>query len=325
MNKLPRTLFLIAILSCAILVLCWFLIARPIFPVKGSTHMTISPDRLKIHVEKLSQEFSPRSYADLENLNRTADYIKDEFTKSGARVTEQAYMADGHEYRNIIAEYGPESAEIVVVGAHYDAAGQTPGADDNASGIAGLIELGRALSKETLNSRVVLAAYTLEEPPYFATANMGSAVHAKSLKDGNVPVKLMISLEMIGYFTDEKGSQAFPMPLLKLFYPAKGNFIAIVDQVFSDEARKMKRAVRMTTGMPVHSLNAPAFVTGVDFSDHRNFWRNGYPAVMVTDTAFLRNTAYHTANDTADRLDYEKMAHVVHGVHRYVRRLAGGS
>ncbi len=249
-----------------------------------------------------------------------ADYITTSFKSSGAIVRHQEFDAKGFKYKNVLAEFGPETPEIFVVGAHYDTDGEQPGADDNASGVAGLLELGRLLSSGELRTKVVLAAYALEELPFFRTEYMGSAVHAKSLRERQASVRLMICLEMIGYFTETEGSQKFPFPLLKLFYPAKGNFIAVVDQLFSTQAGKLKKQMSAVIDLPVYSINAPAFVPGIDFSDHSNFWKYGYPAVMVTDTAFYRNDAYHTTNDTAERLDYNKMAQVIYGLYSYLKQ-----
>jgi hypothetical protein len=152
---------------------------------------------------------------------------------------------------------------------------------------------------------------------------MGSAVHAKSLRARGLAIRLMISLEMIGYFSDEPNSQGFPLPLFRLFYPSRGNFILVVDRLFSNSARELKQAMSAASDLPVYSINAPAIIPGVDFSDHLSFWNEGYPAVMVTDTAFYRNPAYHSPLDTPDRLDYARMAQVVGGVFHYLRENAG--
>jgi Zn-dependent M28 family amino/carboxypeptidase len=280
--------------------------------------MSVEPRNLREHVEVLSEQFVPRDADHPEILLRAADHIANEFRSNGARVGYQEFDVDDTRYKNVIAEYGPETLDVVVIGAHYDTAGDQPGADDNASGVAGLLELGRLLSGVKLHSKVLLAAYVLEEMPHFRTHVMGSAVHAKSLRESGASVKLMISLEMIGYFSETKNSQGFPSPLLKLFYPSRGNFILVVDQLFSNRAREVKKWMSAANELPVYSINAPSIIPGVDFSDHFSFWQQGYPAVMVTDTAFYRNDAYHTRRDTADRLDYDKMAQVIHGVYNFV-------
>jgi Zn-dependent M28 family amino/carboxypeptidase len=293
-------------------------ITQPLFSSpKTSSISSINPDKLRIHVEKLSNEFHPRNFVNTANLNKTADYIKAEFEKSGGQISVQTFQAKGETYQNIIAKFGSDADERIVLGAHYDSAFETRGADDNASGVAGLIELAYLLGQNKPAKQVELVAYSLEEPPFFATEQMGSYVHAKSLKDKDVKVSLMISLEMIGYFSDEPNSQKFPVSLLSLFYPNQGNFAVIVGDftnVFT--TRNLKFA--MNGDVAVYSANVPTLVNGVDFSDHRNYWNFGYNAVMITDTAFYRNFNYHTKNDTAEKLDYVRMAKIVEGVFNFI-------
>lgn len=293
------------------------LITQPMSsPVLKHPPVQVSAERLKTHVQTLSETFAPRDYTNIENLDRTADYIKREFEQTRGAVSEQAYKVNGKSYRNVIALFGKESEERLVVGAHYDVCMPLPGADDNASGVAGLIELAQLLGQTELPMQIELVAYTLEEPPFFRSEAMGSAVHANALKKQNVKVRAMLSLEMIGYFSDEDGSQRFPNPILKLFYPSRGNFIAVVSN-FSNFGlvRKVKRAMRGTGLLPVYSINAPGWLPGIDFSDHLNYWRVDYPAVMITDTSFYRNHHYHTAQDKAEKLDYHRMAKVVQALH----------
>ncbi len=285
--------------------------------------LSVAIDRLKTHVQMLSETFSPRDYRNTENLDRTAKYIKRAFEQAQGRVSEQPYTANGKSYRNISALFGPQTNERIVIGAHYDACQPLPGADDNASGVAGLLELAPLLSQSALPLQIELVAYTLEEPPFFRTAVMGSAVHAATLKQQGIAVRAMFSLEMIGYFSDEPGSQDFPNPILKLFYPSRGNFIAIVGNFGQiGLVRKVKRAMRSTTLLPVHSITAPGWLPGIDFSDHLKYWEQGYPAVMITDTSFYRNENYHTAQDTLEKLDYNRMAKVVQAVYAAILELA---
>lgn len=326
LRKLMYTMVVVLLLLVGVVIGIWVLLTRPVLnwgsAVEG-TGARVDPVRLRQHVDKLSVELAPRSYANIENLNLVADYIQDQFAGAGGRVRQQTFMAEGREYRNIIAEYGPKGDTVIVVGAHFDSAGELPAADDNASGVAGLIELARLLGATQLHENIQLVAFCLEEPPFFNTPQMGSAVFAKSLVEAEKDVRIMIALEMIGYFSDKPGSQAFPVPLLKLFYPNKGNFIAVVDQLFSGNARKVKKIMRANSNLPVYSINAPPVIPGIDLSDHKSFWDLGFPAVMITDTAFFRNKAYHSRHDTADRLDYERMAQVVSGVFAYVREISG--
>jgi hypothetical protein len=287
------------------------------------TQISIDSTRLEAHVRQLSEEFHPRNFANSDRLNLAAEYIKTEFSKSGGSVKEQTFFDEKKEYRNIIVSFGPENGERIIIGAHYDSCFDTPGADDNASGVAGLIELARLFGKEKPSVRIDLVAYTLEEPPFFSTEQMGSFVHAKSLQDENAKVRLMICLEMIGYFSDEKNSQKFPIPGMGLIFPDQGNFISVVGNFTNIlTTRKIKRLMDNSTVLPVYSINAPAFLPGIDFSDHKNYWNFGFEAVMITDTAFFRNQNYHTLKDTADTLDYKKMALVVEATFDAVKKIA---
>jgi Zn-dependent M28 family amino/carboxypeptidase len=283
----------------------------------------VDPARLRGHVEALAVDLSPRDLAHPENLDRAADYVAGALAAAGARVREQVFELSGRRFRNVIGEVGPATAERIVVGAHYDAAEGTPGADDNASGVAGLIELARVLDASPPPLRVELVGYTLEEPPAFATDAMGSVAHARRLADDGVPVRLMIAIEMIGAFSDERGSQRYPTPVKKVAYPSRGNFIAVVGRIGSPgPISDVAGAIAEGRDLPVETLAAPAALPGVDFSDHRSFWAEGYQAVMVTDTAFLRNARYHTADDTPETLDYARMAEVVEGISCAVRAVA---
>lgn len=260
----------------------------------------------------LSETLAPRGGKLADNLNKKAAFIRQEFEKTGAKVSEQVFTVGSEDYRNVIAVFGKESPERIVVGAHYDTAGGHPGADDNSSGTAGLLELARLLSNADLPLQVELVAYSLEEPPYFGTTKMGSYFHAKSLNDNNVKVRLMLCLEMIGYFSDAANTQDYPVSLMSLLYPSKGNFVAIVGNVENGlTVRNVKSEMLKSVTSPVYSINAPGFIEGIDFSDHRNYWQFGYNAVMITDTAFYRNKTYHTHQDTWEKLDYERMAQVV--------------
>ena len=302
----------------------WYLIQ----PLPGSNRVdmskvVVSPERLEANVRALSGDFVPRDYLHPENMDRAAAYILAEFERAGGSVSEQVFQAGGRNYRNVIASFGPKMGERLVIGAHYDAAGPFPAADDNASGVAGLIELARLLRRDSLRIQVDLVAFALEEPPFFRTPQMGSAVHASSLRREGVQVRAMISLEMIGYFTNAPNSQRFPLGFLRAFYPSQGNFITVVGGLGQGSlVRRVKRSMRGASPLPVHSINAPRFIPGVDFSDHVNYWDAGYDAVMITDTAFYRNPYYHSAHDTADTLDYRRMAMVVQGVYRAVLNLS---
>jgi Zn-dependent M28 family amino/carboxypeptidase len=313
-------LFLLAA-SVSVVSIALFWITQPLVlylqPSKAVSNASL--DGLKNDVRMLSETLAPRGERLADNLDKKAAFIKQEFEKTGAKVSEQVFTVGSADYRNVIAVFGADSAERIVVGAHYDTAGGHAGADDNSSGVAGLLELARHLSKTDLSVQVELVAYTLEEPPYFGTNKMGSYVHAKSLQDAGAKVRLMISLEMIGYFSDAPDTQDFPVSFLSLFYPSKGNFAAVVGNLENGlTVRNIKSEMLKSVPTPVYSINAPSFVEGIDFSDHRNYWQFGYNAVMITDTAFYRNKNYHTHNDTWEKLDYERMAQVVDATYSVV-------
>ena len=284
----------------------------------NSENIPAQADRMESDVRFLTELQPARNYLNLVSLNKAADYVFDEFSKLNCKVERQKFDAKGSEYQNVIAHFGPEDAQRIVIGGHYDVCGDQPGADDNASAVAGLLELARLFDelKPELKYHYEFVAYTLEEPPFFRTDKMGSAVHAQSLKDANINVELMLSLEMIGYFSEEEGSQDYPIGLLKWFYPTKGNFIAVIGKMGQGGVvRKMKRMMKAACGIPVKSINAPVALQGIDFSDHRNYWKQGYSAFMICDTAFMRNKNYHEKSDTIDTLDFEKMSEVVKGVY----------
>lgn len=271
---------------------------------------------LRAHVEFLSTECAGRNPDDPDALARAAEYIREQLAQYAAAIR-QPYPVQSMLCENIVATFG-DSGPIVVVGAHYDVFGPYPGADDNASGVAGLIELARMLSSAKLHGRVQLVAYSTEEPPYFATSLMGSAVHARALRETGEAVRCMIALEMIGYFVEK---QSYAVALFHAIYPSHGFYAAAIGGWRERKlARAMKRAFRGATTLPLYTYSGPA-VPGVDFSDHRNYWAEGIPALMVTDTAFLRNPRYHTSADTPDTLDYTRMAGVVDGVYNFVLHL----
>lgn len=288
------------------------------WPGLAQTAATL-PQRLEADVRRLVVDFHPRDHTHPENLDRAAAFLGERLKASGGRVSEQVFDWKGRTYRNVRARFGPESGELLVVGAHYDAVPTTPGADDNASGVAGLLELARRLGEAPPKSPVELVAYTLEE-----NGLVGSAEHARSLKVEGRRVRAMLSLEMLGCFKDTPGSQRYPISLLKAIYPSKGNFIVVVGKFGQwGLVRRVRRAMAKGIDLKVRGfVGPPSKVPDLRRSDHASFWKEGFPAVMVTDTANLRNTAYHRPEDTPESLDYARMAEVVKGVEVAVRSLA---
>lgn len=304
--------------------------------VQQGAELKASPQRLQAHVKALSEDLFGRSFDQPQQLQRAAQYIAAELVKVGVEVQRQSFEVDGQIYENLVARFGPaqSTAPLLVLGAHYDSAlnensspapaahaaptrlTHTPGADDNASGVAGLLELARLLAQRAPTQPVELVFYTLEEPPNFRTEFMGSYQHAKALKDSGRSVRLMLSVEMIGYYSDAPGSQHYPLAALSWMYPDQANFIGLIGELKNFGVMKRTKALMRAAADPVNaldvrSLNAPRFVHGVDFSDHLNYWNLGMPAIMVTDTSFMRNANYHQSTDTWDTLDYERMAQVV--------------
>jgi len=280
--------------------------------------------RLERDVRALTGLDGFRCFERPDDLDRAAEWAKTKLMASGLLVEEESFGVGDLSYRNLVAHYGAEEGPVLVIGAHYDVCGEQPGADDNASGVAGLIELARMLSRNQpeVAHRIELALWPLEEPPNFRSSAMGSAIHASSLALRGADVRGMISLEMIGYFADEKGSQSFPAPGMSLLYSSRGDSIVVVGNSSSWWfTRRVKARMAGSGELRVRSMNAPAFVPGVDFSDHLNFWQHDWKAVMITDTAFYRNPNYHKITDTPDTLDYERMAQVVTGVYAAITTL----
>lgn len=267
---------------------------------------------LQEHLTRIIDTKAPRKYTNTEVLDDVASYIYKVFESYGDTVYYQTYEAYNNEYRNVVCVFGADNPQTIVVGAHYDVCGDQDGADDNASGVAGLLELARQLKGNESKYRIELVAYTLEEPPFFRSLLMGSHVHAKSLHEEGRDVYGMFCLEMIGYFDDTKGSQDYPLGLLKMFYGRKGDYITLVNKMRKEKfARRFSRDFKQAKIIRTKKFTGPKGLEGVDFSDHLNYWKYGYSALMITDTAFYRNKNYHETTDTMETLDLNRMAKVV--------------
>jgi Zn-dependent M28 family amino/carboxypeptidase len=277
-------------------------------------------------VTVLSQEIGVRTYRDTDRLERCANYISGQFSSFGFKITRQPFPFSGNTYQNIVAEITGNSSpeKILVIGAHYDTVRTTPGADDNASGVAGLLALAGRLAGVKMLKTVRFVAFALEEPPLYRTRKMGSYQYARSLRENRENVEGMICLEMIGFFSDREGSQHYPVPFFRWKFPTIGNYIAMVGNVRSKHFTKSTAENFMkAVDLPVVTLNAPAIVLGIDFSDHWSFGKFGYKALMVTDTAFYRNPHYHAPTDIPETLDYGRMAKVVEGLTAVVKEWGG--
>jgi Zn-dependent M28 family amino/carboxypeptidase len=261
------------------------------------------------------------------NLDLAADFLTADFKKLGFQPDAQSFRVGGKIVRNIDAEIPGTTRpdEIVVIGAHYDSIaikGGCPAANDNASGVAAMLELARLFAAKPGAQTIRFVAFVNEEPPYFQTADMGSLVYAKRCRERNEKIVGMITPETIGCYFDEKGTQSFPLPL-SVVYPSVGNFIAFVGNARSRElVSRVTDTFRSTTQFPAIGFAAPGWVTKAGWSDHWSFWQCGYPGLMATDTAPLRYKYYHTPQDTPEKLDYDRMARVVAGLERVVIDLA---
>lgn len=277
---------------------------------------TIASNAKRI-VTTLATEYPSRHGLNPDVLNASADFIEREFRTIGYDVESQFYDSNGTRVRNlIVSKMGRDAFKpCIVVGAHYDTVVETPGADDNASGIAGLLELARLL-KEYKNDRTIrFVAFPHEEPPYFYTSLMGSRMYAEKLIQAGESVLGMLCLEMLGY-AGETYPQLYPAPLMRfLGYPKYGNFIGLVGNIRSYRLMSVvRKAMRAHCKVGVESLTAPGFIAPMFLSDHSSFWRKGIPALMITDSAFLRNPHYHLPSDTPETLNYEFLAKVVEGI-----------
>lgn len=270
-------------------------------------------DRLRGHVEKLAGEFGGRGEYNPGHYAGAREYLVDQLREAGYEPVIEPVAGDAaNVYADLVGT--TRGGEIVVVGAHYDACMGYPGADDNASGCAGVLELARRFAGEPRGRTIRFALFANEEPPHFWTETMGSLVHAGGCAERGEDVRAMLALEMLGCYSDEVRSQHYPAPL-SLLYPDTGDFIAFVGR--TSDRGLVKRAVRVFrehNAFPSQGAALPGVLPGVAWSDHWSFWQHGYDAIMVTDTAMYRNGRYHTARDTADTLDYERMARVVDGL-----------
>lgn len=281
--------------------------------------------RLRTHVEKLAGEIGDRRLAVRHTLRQAQEYIVGEFETMGYEVVLREYEVEDRTVANIevVLEGATRSEEIVVVGAHYDTAAN-PGADDNASAVAALLELARWFEGKNSDRTLRFVAFVNEEPPYFhQEGEMGSWVYARDARKRGENIRAMIALEMLGYYSEKEGSQRYPFPL-SLFYPSTGNFIGFVGNYSNRElVRRTIGEFRKHATIPSEGAAPPGMLTGVGWSDHWSFWQEGYPAIMVTNTAMMRNPNYHRPTDLPETLDYEKMTRVVEGLKYVVGDLSG--
>ncbi len=281
--------------------------------------------RLADHVQMLAGSIGKRNLWHYPALRAAADYIENKLVDLGYRPRDEGFDSRGKGVRNIVAEKPGSSSpeEIILLGAHYDSVMGSPGANDNGSGVAALLELARLLANRESPRTVRFVAFVNEEPPFSFSPEMGSLVNARAARDRGDRVLAMLALETIGYYSDRPGSQHYPFPL-NLIYPDTAHFIGFVGNLGSGRlVRRALRSFRRHTTFPAQGAAVPGWVTGVGWSDHWSFWQAGYRAIMVTDTAFYRYGYYHTAEDTPDKVDYGRTARVVAGLEGVIADLAG--
>jgi Zn-dependent M28 family amino/carboxypeptidase len=284
---------------------------------------------LQRHVDRLAGLIGPRHLGRPAAFDAAAGLVERELVAAGYTVERQTYPAQGRDVSNLVAELpgGKRKDEVVIVGAHYDTVPSTPGADDNASGVGVLIETARLMRQRRFQRTVRFVGFACEEPPHYFTGEMGSQVYARMCRTRGETIRGMLCLEMVGYYSDEPESQRVPESIprsLHKAFPRRGNFLAAVGNLRSWRLlwrfrRGFKRAVRF----PLFTIALPESIHEIRRSDNSSFWDQGYPALMLTDTSFLRNPHYHMASDTPDTLDYLRMAQVAVGVAGGAGALAG--
>jgi len=284
-------------------------------------------NRLQAHVEKLAGEIGERNVFHPASLAAAADYIEQEWQALGHAVRRQAYPVRDTEAANleILWPGDTHSDEIVIIGAHYDSAINCPGANDNATGVAALLEISRSLQGKKPARTLRFVAFANEEPPFYRTGEMGSLVYARTCKKQGDNIVAMLCLETLGCYSDRPKSQDYPFPL-GVFFPDTANFIGLVSNTRGRHLlRRIKSCFRAHSSFPVQSLAAPDLLPGIGWSDHWSFWQQGFhQTVMVTDTALYRYEHYHTRRDTPDRITYAPFAQVVAGLVHVVADLASG-
>lgn len=280
-------------------------------------------DELRDDVQELAGRIGERNLRRYENLRAAADFLRRSLSQAGYEVRSQTYSAYGLESENLEVEIrgATRPEEIVIVGAHYDSVEGSPGANDNATGSAAVLALARRFAHRHPARTLRLVQFVNEEPPYSYSEAMGSVHYARRCRARGENVVAMFSLETIGYYSDAPKSQLYPFPM-GFFYPATANFIAFVGNTDSQRlVRESVRIFRMTTRFPSEGGAVPPSIPGVGWSDHWSFWQEGYPAVMVTDTALFRYPHYHIASDTPDKIDYDRLARVVSGLDQVITAL----
>ena len=306
----------------------WFMIRMPGTNVSRAATLTTEEEALQVElrndVQKLAGEIGERNMSRYPALVAAAEFIEQCFSAGGLQPRRDTYELRGRPCHNIEAEIRGRSSDIVVIGAHYDTVEGSPGANDNATGVAATIALARRFARQQPDKTLRFVAFVNEEPPYFQTDEMGSLVYARRCQQRHDSIVAMLSLETIGYFSDARNSQTYPSVGLGSFYPNTANFIGFAGNLSSRHLlKRCLTTFRKTEKLPSEGGALPAFIPGIGWSDHWSFWDAGYRAIMVTDTALFRYSHYHEATDTPDQLDYDRFTLVVSGMEKVITDLAG--
>ena len=324
----------IAVIIIGVCLVIALLMLRPLIKIRRTSSTTGKPPEphrpelthnLYRHVEVLSREIGSRSLQEYGKMKQAQTYIETFLREAGIFYEIQDYKVNGKSYGNVVVTLPGKKnpPQTIVVGAHYDTIPNTPGADDNASAVSLLLEMCRSLRDYAPDNTIKLVFFTLEEPPVFDTRNMGSYVFAKDAKKRNEDIKLMICLEMIGYYNNREKGQEFPLPLMNLFYPTTPDFVLVIGDIASKSLTVLTGdKIRQASGLQVKTLTVPRFFPGIKLSDHSSFWKNGYRAIMITDTGFYRNPNYHNSKDTIDTLDFDKITALYEGMVKTVKDLS---
>ena len=339
-----RTLYLLILIVGVVGLFVWVYFGmirvcpRVVRPSRGPEGITLTglERDLFSHVKSLATDIGPRNVFNPKNYTAAYRYIRQYWETVGYEVAEENFEAEGEVCRNIIVERRgtAEPEKWIIIGAHYDTVAYSPGANDNGSAVAVLLELSRMLKRSSFPRTIRFVAFANEEPPFFKTGKMGSVIHAQGCRQRGESIEAMICLETLGYYREKRGTQKYPFPL-SAFYPDRANFLAIVGNLrsrvlvqsfarfFMEESDfPVECAAPVTVKLPLSRAGSSVLLSlpGIDWSDHQSFWIAGYPAIMLTDTALFRYPYYHSLDDTPDKLNYSSLARVTHGIYKAVAR-----
>ena len=320
-----RGIVYLAFIACLVVFFIWAYkamidirprVKRPMMDSDGMQIIDALEPALMAHIVSFADEIGPRNVFEPVKLSAAAEHIRVFWEKAGYEVVTQTFSVQDVPCQNLVVEIAGQTKpdEIVVVGAHYDTVSWAPGANDNGSAVAALLELSRLFSTQTVDRTVRFVAFTNEEPPFFKTRQMGSLVYARACREKEENIVAMVCLETIGYYRDERKTQKYPVPF-RFFYPDKGNFLAVVGNLSSKPLVKtFTRHFMEESDFPIECVATFGFITGIDWSDQWSFWQCGYPAIMLTDTALFRYPYYHTSEDTSDKINNRQLAKATYGI-----------